>query len=266
MREMASRKEYSYNHLRKYMIGATYLPLQDCLKLQGFLNESNLVPIIREQDEVITVKKNWSSYLYYVQKYESEGFGAQFYMVDKYISTGCDTRLIWILSNILTKIPEIYNIVETKVKFYNDWKPWMLAHLTKKCLHPISRRGSSKNPFKTTYITNTKKIAEKIGINEEYIFDIHEDMSRLFSDIDSIQVISINNYQGEFQNIDACGIFIMTSDTYENHQRNENSFNVNQNQILRIRRDKYELRFVSLMKVNRNNKYEEAIFARHGFF
>ena len=88
-------------------------------------------------------------------------------------------------------------------------------------------------------------------------------MSRLFSDIDSIQVISINNYQGEFQNIDACGIFIMTSDTYENHQRNENSFNVNQNQILRIRRDKYELRFVSVMKVNRNNKYEEIIFARH---
>ena len=57
MREMASKKEYSYDFLKRYMIGATYLPLQDCLKLQGNLNDTNLIQITREDGDVITIKK-----------------------------------------------------------------------------------------------------------------------------------------------------------------------------------------------------------------
>ena len=37
MREIASSPKYSYKNLKKYMIGAKHIPLQDCLNLQGLL-------------------------------------------------------------------------------------------------------------------------------------------------------------------------------------------------------------------------------------
>ena len=187
-------------------------------------------------------------------------------MVDKYYSTEIDTRLIWILTNILTKIPEVYNIVEKNVKLYNDWKPWMLVHVTRRYLHQVSIRSSKKNPFKHTYVMNTKKLAEKLGIVDDYIFNINVDMNRSFSNVEGIEIIPIGNFNQTIQDIRICDVLIVTNDDHTTHQTNSYNFNLHQNQTVRIQRHRYELRFVSITKLNQNQKFDIKIFARHGNF
>ena len=68
MREIASSPKYSYENLKKYMIGATHIPLQDCLNLQGLLGHNSLVSIEKE-GETINIEKNWLRCHYYMQKF-----------------------------------------------------------------------------------------------------------------------------------------------------------------------------------------------------
>ena len=70
MREISSLPKYSYENLKKFMIGATHIPLQDCLNLQGLLGNTNIVSIEKE-GETISIQKNWLPYHYYMQKFES---------------------------------------------------------------------------------------------------------------------------------------------------------------------------------------------------
>ena len=67
-----------------------------------------------------------------MQKFESEGYGAQFFSIGSYTNNHIDTRLLWFLSHMLTKIPLLYNTTKKYIKKYKDWKPWMLSYSTKK--------------------------------------------------------------------------------------------------------------------------------------
>ena len=67
IKEIAKSSENNHENMNKYLIGATYLSLHDSLILQDLLNKNDIIPINRD-DEIINVKKSWSSFLYYVKK------------------------------------------------------------------------------------------------------------------------------------------------------------------------------------------------------
>ena len=81
------------------------------MTIQGLLNTNHYATINRDGEE-IQVKKNWVPFLYYVQKTESNSYGAQFYTVAPKKSRNIDTRLIWYICCMITKIPSLYNIIE----------------------------------------------------------------------------------------------------------------------------------------------------------
>ena len=157
------------------------------------------------------------------------------------------------------------------IKKYEDWKPWMLSYITKNCFHNIVIKCSSKNPFKATYINKVSDICEKIGISETYVFDIHNDMTRLFRDIDEIYIISTIEEDDWKQEIDTeiCDIIIITcgnlNDMAIHNARESPVFDIEQNTIVEVNDIKYELRFLSTSNINNQNyTWNGTIFARHG--
>ena len=265
MKELANSDEFSYSKLSKYMVGSTYLSLQDSLKIQGLLNTDNYVTIIRDNEEIV-IRKNWIPFLYYVQKTESSGYGAQFYMVVPKKSQKLDTRLIWYICCMMTKIPSIYNIVEKNVKEYQDWKPWILMYITKELLHFTNSKTSGTSPYKSSYIRSIEKLCEKIGsTTENYLFDIYLDMTRLFEGVEEIQVVEFSNFN--LTNLNSESEVIVVTRKIET---DIGQFGLNPIENCKIDKNgsKYELRLLGSSSITNymNNTWKGSVFSRHGTY
>ena len=73
--------------------------------------------------------------LYPLQKCNEYGIAP--YIIPSFFSTTNNTSMLWLLTGMLTRIEELWNLI-SKVKFYQSkWHGWILTFISNKCFTHI---------------------------------------------------------------------------------------------------------------------------------
>ena len=151
------RKKFGDFNFNKYVVGATYVPLECAILMQRELNNTIIKAYDDENmnsgDVSASFKRTWPLMIYPCQKMNS--YGAMFEIVPKFHSATLDisekmkSSLIWEITGLLLCVEEIWMTTAKALEFYtSDWYGWFLSYLLKKCLLIIKLR--------TTYLNGVK--------------------------------------------------------------------------------------------------------------
>ena len=130
--------------------GAMFVPLHIALSLSI---TSNVTLCIRGQwSEVLQIL--WPLYLYPCQKECS--YGACFPVISPLKSSNVDTRLLWSICSMLSKVESLWYMVATSTLDVHQWCGWALVFLTKICFPHIQCQHHQDNidPFKFSSISS----------------------------------------------------------------------------------------------------------------
>ena len=287
MRKRALEASPSPEVIAKYIHGATYISLDDSIDLQKQLTIDEMVDITinpSSREEIndnsdnefgqqnntnfrIRAKPNWVTKIVFAQKLDEEKYGAVMTVIPAYRSKGLDTRLLWIISAVLTQLKELWEETCAIPMCTSKWHGWLLTYLTKHCFDSIALPRTRSTPYKSKFISTIPKIAEKLGITRDYIYDSN-DIRNIFSDHD-LESVLVASIQDHFQNLirPTHNLIILYKD---NTNYNNFSFNINTLQYFDIEQQiAFELRSVVLMQpysIRNINSFKGKIYSRHGRF
>lgn len=160
-RDFAARFSRSIDYSR-FVIGGTYVSLEASISLQNE-NTSRIIKALLDHRNTNPVRlsfnKYWSECLYPCQTMTLHG--VIFPKLPKFANNNIDTRLIWTVATLLSRVEALWQIV-TKVDMKtSQWHGWMLVYLTKHCFNEGGRRQSRVDPFKLSFINTIVRLHEK---------------------------------------------------------------------------------------------------------
>ena len=117
-RDEAKRLYPTQECLEDYYYGSTYVSLNDAILTQKDIGDHKLLNVLIDvnrndnQQYRISCKRNWPSHVYIVQKFDKKGFGVPFVPIVKCTLRGRDTRVLWILIGLLSRVRESWKATE----------------------------------------------------------------------------------------------------------------------------------------------------------
>ena len=135
------QKKYGNFNFDKYVVGATYVPLECAILMQRELNNTVIKAYDDENMNIGDVstcfKRSWPLMVYPCQKMNS--YGAMFEIVPKFNSPKLEnlekmkSSVIWEICGMLLCVEEIWKSIAKASEFYtSDWYGWFLSYLSKK--------------------------------------------------------------------------------------------------------------------------------------
>ena len=157
---LGARKKFPPGSVTNYIQGATYVGMDDAMKMQLFVTEYNNVQVLRTEptctgvmhDVVVTCPRQWSHIINYVQMEDKYGYGYPLKPIERYycITPRMPSMMTWSLLGILLGCKELWHAVDRKVGPFSHtgWEGHFLAHATRKYLKHLPKiPPGKKNPF-----------------------------------------------------------------------------------------------------------------------
>ena len=111
------------------------------------------------------------------QKFDMDGYLTIFPTLPTLSRCPVDTKLLWILSALLTRVKKLWMLTDQCKMQQSRWHGWILAYLGKICSKHILCRTEKKNPFKYTRSTGN---VVKILYKHNGVDRTHEDIEEIF--------------------------------------------------------------------------------------
>ena len=166
----ANKYGYPKKDVDKCLLGSTFITIEDAMCLQQYLSEDQAIKIVKDDSPdcpitEVTCIPNWVKRIIFCQKIDPEKYGSRFPKLLQFQVTEIDTRLVWILSACLLRIPELWNAT-TKIQMRtSNWHGWLLSYLSSHCFPHVSSFSSRYSPFKKNQIKTITDLCKKIKIN-----------------------------------------------------------------------------------------------------
>ena len=111
MHERSTENGPSYEIMKKCLVGATYVSLEDVLLLQNEVGEDKSIKIIfsdegSDAERVVHVKRIWMKSI--VHCHTMDSYGAIFPVIPQLKCVHTNTRILWILSDMITLVKELW--------------------------------------------------------------------------------------------------------------------------------------------------------------
>ena len=164
-RSFASSFSSSTDYSR-YWKGATYVSLESSIILQNENNNKSISAWLDHENDIpatkMTFKKYWFDALHPCQNMTE--YGVRFAKLPVLTNRNHDTRLIWIVAALLSRIEILWRLISNKVVLRtSNWHGWLLVYLYKHCFNESSRRQAKSDPFKIGYIRSIDSLLIKVG-------------------------------------------------------------------------------------------------------
>lgn len=195
-RENARKNNPSQEIIDKCLIGAIYIELEDAMVLQHEIGSDNIINVLCDHYEyvgpkVIETKRSWLSSIIYAQKLDS--YGARFPVLPQFTCKKMDTRVVWMLSVMITLVKELWSRTDKCDMVVSKWHGWMLAFLTGKCFPFSAIRNERMNPYKPSDIRTNEEILEKFNMEDANGFDHNMKLADIFEDHENVSVVFNSN-------------------------------------------------------------------------
>jgi len=155
-----ARKKFPPGSCVDYVQGATYVGMDDAMKMQLHITEYNKVQVKTRGttcagvacDVVIALPRQWSHIINYVQMEDKYGYGYPLKPIERYHYTkrGMPSMMTWSLLGVLLGCKELWHAVDRKVGPFDHtgWEGHFLAHASRKYLKHLPKiPAGKKNPF-----------------------------------------------------------------------------------------------------------------------
>ena len=209
-----AQKKFGDFNFHKYVVGATYVPLECAILMQRELNDTIIKAYddenINSGDVSASFKRSWPLMIYPCQKMNS--YGAMFEVVPKFHSPTLEnsekmkSSLIWEITGLLLCVEEIWMNVAKALEFYtSDWYGWFLTYLSKKCFEGRSNNQAKNDVFKWYKIQTVKDFVRTVENKVESLGKAFENVEHLIH-IDLVEkdvnesvwdMVDSNDYVGE---------------------------------------------------------------------
>ena len=188
-REFADRFSSSLDYTR-FTNGGTYVSLEASISLQNETACRTIKALLNHRETIpvrLTFNKYWRECIYPCQNMTSHG--VTFPKLPKFVNYSIDTRLIWTVAALLSRVEALWQVI-TKVEMKtSQWHGWMLVYLTKHCFNEGMRRQCRADPFKLKFIDTIDRLYEKIR---------QVDLRSYFDDLDDIFYVDMSpDYDGK---------------------------------------------------------------------
>ena len=167
--------DINYTKLTK---GATFVPVHVAMAFHRQEVDDNVSAVNEDNGIPILFPRSWPVYLFPCQT--ASAFGARYPAIPSLKSTGDeDTRLIWCLLSLLSRIEPLWYLTCHSELSTGDWKGWILIYLTFKCFHSIAPRKiqNRKDPFKRSKVDSIINLASKV--REQSLHDCFSSLSEV---------------------------------------------------------------------------------------
>ena len=129
-KERALTKYPSATYFDKYLHGSTYVPLESAIAMQKEIGDELLVDFKWNNGRVTRCKRNWTCHLYPCQKLDYDHYGARFVACPSFVKkcgTDTDSRLLWVLCAILTRVQGLWIATDRCTMHQSKWYGWILV-------------------------------------------------------------------------------------------------------------------------------------------
>ena len=153
-------------NIERCLHGSTYVSMEDAADLQQRLNKTNLIEVILTNKK-IQCKRNWVQHIIYSQKCSCI-YGAQFSLSYPISRPDLNTSGIWGIGLMLTKVKQIWSLVERRQKKEWDWDGWFLTYFSRESYREELVITSRNSPYQTYKINSIQKFLtqlQKYNIN-----------------------------------------------------------------------------------------------------
>ena len=183
--------------------GSTYMPLDDALKLQKILGGDKRIKVMvtNAVNDTANEKEfcpNWPPNLVWLHHYD--GFGCKFGQLPPFKTKEVDhidSRLIWILTALVTHIPQLWEATIASLNSTEQWNGWLLAYCAKECFpHKKARNCKKNNPFKK--ILSIPELCTKVFGENCHEFNIEVLEELLHHIVPSVSVATCDEVVGGY--------------------------------------------------------------------
>jgi len=164
-------------NFKKYMKGATYMRMEDCIALQSMLASDDTVTLRESVTTAVELSRSyaslWPKVLVWIHPAECS-YGARFHSLPALRSRTINSQLLWFLLGMLSMIPEIWFATVNSLRFTAQWNGWFLRYITCQILNvrkKVPRCEGSKHPFQQTNY-KIHVLMEKLGFDaSNFVFE-----------------------------------------------------------------------------------------------
>ena len=251
--------------LENCLHGATYVELEDDMKIQYEIGEDKGIKIALDPDDpttpdIVNTKRSWMQSIVHCQKMDEGGYGSRFSDIPMFRSSLEDSRLLWTLSGMLVCVKELWKSTDKCPMSVLNWHGWFLSCLTRNCFPGVTVLSDKYNPIKSKFVSSIPKMMDKLRIDEGSIYDA-ENLVRMFEDHDNVCVLYSSIFDNTQNIVGYVGvndeIFIIVFDEVDDdwviHDTLQAYGNV------------FELRFISSsVSLDGHFHWDGTMFCRHG--
>ena len=164
-------------NFKKYMRGATYMRMEDCLSLQSMLGSDDTVTLRVSETTPVELSRCyaslWPKVLVWIHPAECN-YGARFHSLPALRSRTINTQLLWFLLGMLSIIPEIWLATVNSLRFTAQWNGWFLRYTTCQIFNitkKVPKYEGSKHRFQETKF-KIHLLMEKLGfVATNFVFE-----------------------------------------------------------------------------------------------
>ena len=263
----------------RHLHGSTFVPYEDCIRLQCFLDTAGTGEVtvfddarvldnsrFQEGDTVraVLVRPPWKAEI--VRTHCVDSHGGRVVRIPAYNVPHVDTRCLWILVSMLSSIPSFWRATVQSVKRTSEWQGWVLARTMKDCFSRQCNRVSRNNPFglKTTI---QKAHATVAGIHSD-TFDRENFVAQLglLQDVASVWFADLH-LLGRVNStvLDGKHTIVVVREDSDGGIAND-STSLLPSRLETDNTNDWELRYVAVTSVNTTeaNRWTGHFFVRHG--
>jgi predicted GIY-YIG superfamily endonuclease len=240
--------------------GATFITLEDAIETEIQLRQTSRQVITIEEGNTVRqihFQPAWPSAILFVHPVDS--WGAAFPPLPNMKDKNHDTRSMWVVAAILTRVPRLWKSIAENVSNTTNWYGWLLKYVSQHCFPntSIGKQATKSNPFKASKSQQELQASFFEPINHGY-FEPNV-VEALFGNIPDVRVVSST----DFAQLNWANIVESVVVTYRN-------WDVNvpitlPHLVETARNDKlWELRLIIMTHVQDDMKWKGACYARHG--
>jgi len=167
----ANRWTASSEEVQKCCDGATFVTLEDSLKLQK-MNKEGRRHVVRVKQEDGWEERHyipsWPSCLLNVHPLDE--YGAHFPILPKMYDGMSDTRLVFYLAAMHATLPTLWQSSNDSIQTELSWEGWLLEYLGRKCFSTCVVKGR-KNPFRFKSIggqlASLSELLVRVGLRQD---------------------------------------------------------------------------------------------------
>ena len=220
----------------------------------------------------VVCSRNWNPYIFYSQKMDRERYGCDFAKMCYFNNKeNIDTRLLFCLSTIITRVKELWSLTDDIPMHTSKWHGWVLTYLSGKCFQRFNIPGGRNdkfNPYPKSHVTKVANLCKKVFYNnsccidESYEYNAKH-LKYLFSDHLTVACLPMQNDFVSF--IEENKEVVILYRDIDSSESVEIDFNLHQT-VVSHTSDTYELRELISLQDHRGSStgFDSVVYNRHG--